>query len=459
MRDYETFLADKRRTVVPVGFDPGDLGDNLFRFQDAIARWALKKGRAAVFAGTGLGKTRIQLTWAKQVEAHTQRPVLVMAPLAVAQQTIAEGAKIGIPVRLVREASEIEARGIHVVNYDRFDRIDPALFAGIVLDESSILKSHDGKTRTALIEAWADTRFRLACTATPAPNDFMELANHAEFLGAMTRVEMLATFFVHDGGETQKWRLKGHAQADFWKWISSWAVMLSKPSDLGFEQGGYDLPGLTIVEKVVESAPNDAGALFALEVNTLNERRSARRSSIEDRVKVIADLVAAEPDEQWIIWGDLNDETEALSKAIPGALEVRGSDDPDVKAERLIGFANGDFRVLVTKSKIAGFGLNLQKCARIAFCGVSDSFEMFYQSVRRCYRFGQTREVIVYVVTSSAESSVVRNLKRKERDAQAMVTAMVQQIQLHSDVREYRAQDATALERRYILPDWLETSA
>lgn len=457
VKQYADFLASKARVVERVGFDVGAFGlhSRLFPFQRDIVAWALRLGRAAIFAGTGLGKTVMQVSWANQVEAHAKKPVLILAPLAVAQQTVREALTIRVEVKHVREASEVGARGIYVTNYDRFERFDPADFAGIVLDESSILKSHDGKTRTALIEAWQGTRFRLCCTATPAPNDFMELANHAEFLGVMTRSEMLATFFVHDGGETQKWRLKGHAQRDFWKWMASWSVMLTSPRDLGYDGSAYVLPPLTLREQVVESAPADAGMLFATEAQTLQERRAARRGSIGERVRVIAEIVAAEPNEPWIVWCDLNDESEALAKAL-GAVEVRGSDSNDDKESRLVGFSLGAHRILVTKASIAGFGMNWQHCARVAFCGVSDSFEQFYQAIRRCYRFGQTREVVVHVVTSSAENAVLQNLKRKERDAERMVSAMVAEIQLHSDVRARPGAQTVAPAGTFTFPHWLE---
>jgi len=460
VRGYNEFLAGKRELSKATGFDAGEsaLNTTLFDFQRAIVLWALHRGSAAIFAGTGLGKTAMQLEWARLVEAHTHRPVLILAPLAVAQQTVAEGARLGIPVAHIHEPHEV-GNGLHVTNYDRFDRFDPAAFGAIVLDESSILKAHGGKTRTALIEAWEQTRFRLACTATPAPNDLMEIANHAEFLGVMTRAEMLATFFVHDGGETQKWRLKGHAEADFWKWMASWSVMATSPTDLGFDGSRYVLPPLTIRERIVESAPTDTGALFALEANTLQERRGARRASIEHRVAIIRDLVAAEPDEAWMIWCDLNDESEMLASAIPTAVEVRGSDSNEHKERAMLGFASGSVQILVSKPSICGFGMNFQRCSRVAFCGLSDSWEAFYQAMRRCYRFGQTREVVVHIVTSSAENAVLQNIKRKERDAQAMTAALIGQMQLYSDVLPRKRRDGEAMSRRYTLPAWLETSA
>jgi superfamily II DNA or RNA helicase len=458
---YEDFLAQKQRVVERVGFevDAAALHSSLFPFQRDIVQWSLKLGRAAIFAGTGTGKTRMQTSFADAVEKHTQRPVFIVAPLAVAQQTVNEATVIGIDVRHVREANEIGERGIYITNYDRADRFDPAMFAGVVLDESSRLKAYSSKTCTQMIESWQGTRFRLACTATPAPNDYMELANHSEFLGVLTRVEMLATFFTHDSGETQSWRIKGHAQDAFWKWMSSWSVMLTSPSDLGYDGSQFVLPPLTIKEQIVESKPTDAGMLFAVEAQTLNERRSARRSSIGERVRIVEDLVASEPDESWLIWCDLNDESGALANSIDGAVEVRGSDESDIKESRLLGFATGEHRVLVTKPKIAGYGMNWQNCARVVFCGVSDSFEQFFQAIRRCYRFGQTREVIVYVITSSAENAVLQNLKKKERNAQAMVAAMVGQIQMYSELSKSARNVTLYGDRNITLPAWLETSA
>jgi hypothetical protein len=474
MMDYDLFLARKARVVERVGFDkPPIFHTSMFPFQRDIVSWALRLGRAAIFAGTGLGKTAMQLTWAQEVEWETKLPVLILAPLAVADQTVNEGLRIGVSVHHVREAHEVACRGIYITNYDRFERFDPARFGGIVLVESSILKSNDGKTRTALIESWQGTRFRLCCTATPAPNDFMELANHAEFLGALTRSEMLATFFVHDGGETQKWRLKGHAENDFWKWMASWSVMLTSPADLGYDGSAYVLPPLTIKEQVVESAPNDAGLLFAIEAQTLNERRAARRGSLDARVSIAIDLITSSesagilqavpsqigyfvPREAWLIWCDLNSEQEALAEAFgPVAFSVTGSMPTEDKETGIQRWLQGERPIMITKPSIMAFGINAQHCSRMIFCGVSDSFEQFYQAIRRCYRFGQKREVVVHVVTSSAENAVLQNLKRKERDAAKMVAAMVKQIQIHSDVRPGPRQLTHAGERRYVIPEWL----
>lgn len=430
--DYAAFLGTKRMAVDPAGFDlAGPLPAWLFDFQRDIVRWALKLGRAAIFANTGLGKTPMQLAWASEVCRHTGGDVLILAPLAVAQQTEREGAKFGVDVTLCRDAGDVRP-GINVANYERLHRFDLARFAGVVLDESSILKAYDGATRTAIIEGFAATPYRLACTATPAPNDHMELGNHAEFLGAMSRVEMLAMFFVHDGGSTQEWRLKGHARDDFWRWVCSWAVMLRKPSDLGYQDGAFNLPPLTMHPQVIEDWTPQEGKLFGVEALTLTERRDARRRSMAARVAACAALVNGDSAEPWIVWCDLNAESQALVKAIPGAVEITGSDDPDTKAARMLAFADGEIRVLVTKPSIAGWGMNWQHCARVAFVGLSDSWEAYYQAIRRCWRFGQTREVECHVITSTAEGAVVANIERKERDATAMAEEMVRHMSVQN---------------------------
>lgn len=418
--DYEDFVARKLTRDPPTGITGSvETHPSLFPFQHDIVRWALRRGRCAVFADTGLGKTRMQLAWADAVRRHTGRKVLILAPLAVAQQTAAEGRDMGMIVTVCRDGSEVQ-HGINVTNYDRLHRFDTSAFGAVVLDESSVIKHHDAKTLGILLGAFAGTPFKLCATATPAPNDFTELGTHAEFLGACTRAEMLAEFFCHDGGETQKWRLKGHARVAFWRWVASWAAMVRRPSDLGYDDGGYSLPPVRYVEHTVAAHLDTyrrAGFLFAQEAQSLMDRRNARRSSVDDRVAECASAVNAEPGEPWIVWCDLNAESEALTNAIDGAVELRGSHTAEEKEDRLSRFARGETRVLVTKPSIAGFGLNWQHSARMAFVGVTDSWEAYYQAIRRCWRFGQKREVVVHVFASEAEGSVITNLKRKEADA------------------------------------------
>jgi hypothetical protein len=416
---YEDFLAAKAVAAPATGIKKiPTLSRHLFPFQRDIVRWALLRGRAAIFADCGLGKTLMQLEWAKHVPGR----VLILTPLAVAQQTVREGEKFGIPAVYARHGADSGAK-ITVANYEMLEHFDPSNFDGVVLDESSILKSYDGATRTRIIEAFNGTRFRLACTATPAPNDFMELGNHAEFLDAMTRAEMLAMFFVHDGGETQQWRLKGHAERDFWRWVCSWAVSLRTPSDLGYDDAGFNLPPLRYHDRIVPSPPSD-GQLFAMQARSLVERLGARRASVDARVAECAQLVNKTPG-SWVVWCHLNAESEALTRAIPGAVEIRGSDDSDHKAQAMLDFAASKIRVLVTKPRIAGFGMNWQHCHRMAFVGLSDSYEQFYQAVRRCWRFGQKSPVDAYCISAETEGAVAANLKRKDADADRMARAMV----------------------------------
>lgn len=428
MSDYEQLIDRKLASVPPTGIPHAGairLHHGLFPHQSALVTWALRRGRAAIFADTGLGKSRMQLAWADAVHRETGHDVLILAPLAVARQTVCEGHDIDVKVTQCRDGAEVQT-GITITNYDRLHRFDPSRFGAVVLDESSCIKHHDAKTLRTLLDAFAHSPFKLCATATPAPNDWTELGTHAEFLGICTRTEMLAEFFVHDGGDTQTWRIKGHARDVFWRWVASWAALLRKPSDIGFDDSRYNLPPLTVNQHIARadhSTAAQAGMLFALEASTLSERRDARRASIGDRVKACADLVNADA-EPWIVWCDLNAEGDALRAAIPDAVEIRGADDPETKEQRLIDFAEGRIRVLVTKPSIAGFGLNWQHCARMAFVGVTDSFEAYYQAVRRCWRFGQHREVHVHVFASELEGSVVANLRRKEQDAAAMAEAL-----------------------------------
>lgn len=424
--NYEAFLERKRMIDPATGmaYRVG-LPSFLFEHQSAITSWALRRGRAAIFAGTGLGKTAMELVWGNEVAKYTGKPVLIFAPLAVSQQHIREAGKFGLKAQIVRSADEC-ADGVNVTNYQKIEHFDLSKFGGVVLDESSILKSTDGKYRTRLIEQCADVTFRLAATATPAPNDFMELGNHAEFLSVMSYTDMLATFFTHDGGDTQKWRLKGHAEQDFWQWMASWAVMIRKPSDLGFEDKGYNLPALRQQQHMVQAdyAPSlETGLLFPMEARTMQERLSARRDTVAERVALAAQITPA--DRPFVWWCNLNSESEALAKAIPGAVELRGSDDDEAKERKLNDFTEGRIRVLVTKASIAGFGMNWQHCRDTGFVGLNDSFEQVFQAIRRFWRFGQTQPVNVHFIAAETEGAVVANLRRKEADADRMAAAMV----------------------------------
>jgi len=423
--EYEDFVKSKRRAEVATGHKPGDLNEHLFDFQHAIVSWAIRRGRAAIFADTGLGKTLMQLSWADEVASHTGGIVLILAPLAVSEQTIEQGQTFGIDVKRVPHGQAPDAPGVWITNYERMDAIDFAELHGIVLDESSILKSHNGKTRTAIIEASQSVPYRLSCTATPSPNDFDELGNQCEFLGVMTRTEMLATYFVNDTGDTGTWRLKGWGASKFWEWMGTWSVVLRNPSDLGFDGSRYILPVPEYFEHVVETE-QIGDELFARPAQTMLERRKAQRDSIENRCKALADVVNADTSEPWLIWTHLNDEAEMLASLIPGAVNVQGSDSAEVKTKHMLAFTHGELRVLISKPKICGYGMNWQHCARMAFVGLDDSFEKFYQAVRRCYRFGQTRNVHVHVFTAENEGQILANIKRKELQHHEMSASMVE---------------------------------
>jgi len=427
MDEYAEFLAHKSFTDVSAGFDIEPSNQHLFDFQRDITRWALRRGRAAIFADTGLGKTLMQVSWAEEVTRKIDKPALIIAPLCVAQQTVDEARKFGIEVIYRRDQpfdNELDHYRIIITNYEMIDHFDIDSFGAVVLDESSILKHHDSKTRARLIAACNKVPYRLTCTATPSPNDFMELGSQSEFLGIMTQAEMLAMFFIHDGKDTSKWRLKGHGKTKFWAWLSTWAVVVRKPSDLGYSNEGYDLPGLVVNDHIVQSQAME-GELFPKIAETLQDRRSAQRATIDERSQVVANLANESSSEPWIIWCHLNAEADALRKSIDGAVEVRGSDSMEQKESSLMGFSRGDHRVMITKPSIAGFGLNWQHCANVAFVGLSDSFEAYYQAVRRCYRFGQNRIVNVHLVHAESEGAVKANLDRKQRQHEEISNSMV----------------------------------
>ncbi len=421
--EYQEYLESKRFVSNPQGLEYTKPNSNLFGFQEAIVKWSLKRGKAAIFADCGLGKTAMQLVWADNIKGR----VLILAPLAVAEQTVQEGVKFGIAVNYCRSSDEL-TDGINITNYEMLEHFSAVDFDAVVLDESSILKSFNGSTRNLIIDMFKNTPFKLACTATPAPNDHMELGNHAEFLGIMSRTEMLATFFVHDGGETSKWRLKGHAQKDFWGWVCSWAVNIRKPSDIGFPDDGYDLPELKMHHHICRVDTPSDGFLFAVQASTLQERIVARRDSIADRIEKAAEIIMTKPNEQWLIWCNMNAESEGIAKQIRAAIEIKGSDKREHKGKTMMGFSAGDVQIIVTKPSIAGFGMNWQNCKNVMFLGLSDSYEQFYQALRRCWRFGQKNEVDCYIVTAETEGATLSNIKRKEQDAQTMANEMANEM-------------------------------
>lgn len=423
--DYSQFLAGKTPVVGDVGLLVGDndIHPRLFPFQRAMTRWAVRKGRAALFADTGLGKSYMQLEWARLIGGRA----LIVAPLSVARQTVKMARDIGLDIHYTRDGADI-ADGINITNYEMVEHFDASVFDAVVLDESSILKSIDGKTRQRLTEMFAETRYKLCCTATPAPNDIAEIANHAEFLGVMTRADMLATFFVHDDAG---WRLKGHARDAFYRWLASWGMSVRKPSDLGdFSDDGYILPPLTVTPAWFDADIATDGALFFLGMQGIQGRNEVRRQVMGTRLLTVADIVNGS-DEPWIVWHSLNEEGYTLQRLIPDSILVEGSDTPEDKAQRIEAFQDGRYRVLITKPRIAGFGMNFQHCPNQVFAGLSDSWESYYQCIRRSWRFGQTRPVNVQIVLASAEVEVYENVMHKEREATEMSANLIENVQVY----------------------------
>lgn len=426
----------------------------LYEFQKDIVRWALKKGKACIFADCGLGKTPMQLSWAHQVCTHAGGMVLILAPLAVADQTKREAEKFGYTAKVVESQSECIS-GINITNYEKMDKFVANEFVGVVLDESSILKSYSGKVRTAIIQNFHSVPYKLACTATPAPNDYMEIGNHSEFCGIMTRSEMLSMFFVHDGGQTSKWRLKGHATDVFWQWLATFSVFVDNPANIGYQVSGYDLPKLNINEIIVDGNEPIKESL------TLTERREARKESLELRCKKAAKLVNSS-NEKWLVWCDLNDESARLSELISESVEVKGSDKSEYKSNSMLAFSDGTVKCLITKPKIAGFGMNWQNCHNMIFTGLSDSYEQYYQAVRRCWRFGQEKPVNVYIIISAKEGCVKENIERKQCDFQKMQSEMTE---LTKEITKKELKSTCRISTPYEptkemkLPDWEEFTA
>jgi DNA modification methylase len=432
MRDYKEFLEKKKTQRIESGFEIEEeqLNPALFPFQKYCVKRALAVGKFALFEDCGLGKTIQQLEWSQKVCEHIDKPVLILAPLAVISQTIKEGVKFGYKVIELAETNfgdDLDT-GIYITNYDNMEHIDAYHFGGIVLDESSILKNFQGKTRTALIDEFSNTPYKLACTATPSPNDTTEICNHSEFLDVMSRTEMLAMYFVHDGGSTSDWRLKGHAKQSFWDFVSTWAVMLNKPSDIGYSDDGYNLPPLNVVQEIVETPKRDNGMLFNTTAVSATDFHKELRETYQIRLDKVVEMVNAKPDENFIIWIGHDDEGKYLRDKLPEAIEVKGSDSKQFKKEMLLGFGDGKFRILITKLKIAQFGLNYQNCHNQIYASLDFSFEATYQGIRRSYRFGQTEMVNIYLITTDTMQNVKDAFDKKQtafRDMQeAMTKAM-----------------------------------
>jgi len=420
---YQQFLEKKLFSIIDAGFKyEGWMPDCIFPFQRDLVLWALKRGRAALFCDTGLGKTIMQLTWAYAVQDQTSKNVLIVAPLCVAQQTVREGQKFGIDVEYIREPKFTNAR-IHITNYEMLKNFNPDDYGAIVLDESSILKGMDGKFRRYVTDFASTIPYRLSCTATPSPNDFMELGTQSEFLGIMSQTEMLAMFFIHDGEDTSKWRLKGHGKRKFWEWLATWACVIRSPADLGYDATGYDLPPIEYHEHIIETEPT--ASLFVEVAQGLQERNKARKESVIDRVKIAVDAVSSMGDEPVVVWCNLNEESQMLSDSIPDLVEVAGADTPAHKEKAAIDFVDGNVQGIISKPSIYGFGLNWQHCNQMVFVGLSDSWEKYYQAIRRCYRFGQKRTVHVHIISADTEGGVVANIKRKEKQNRELSEQMV----------------------------------
>lgn len=424
--DYDQFITEKTRRFTSHGFEPLSITAPLFEWQSHVVKWAVKNGRAALFEDCGLGKTAQQLEWASQVCRHTGGSVIILTPLSVARQTSNEAAKFGIVATVAESQDDVRSPGIWITNYEKLEKFDATQFVGVVLDESSILKNFTGKMRQLLTATFSETPYRLCCTATPSPNDYTEFGQHADFLGVCSPAQMLATFFINDTFNTGDWRLKKHAEKEFWAWLASWAACISKPSDIGFDDAGYDLPPLnlqTITVEVDHSKGAAEGELFRHATLSATTMHSDMRLTVNDRVERLADLVNSS-DESWLVWCNTNEESEMLARYIVGSTEIQGSHTAKRKEQAADDFVSGKIRVLISKSGIFGYGMNFQNCCHVAFVGLSYSFEDFYQALRRSYRFGQTREVHAYIIQASTEGAILKTIQRKIEQHTAMQERM-----------------------------------
>ena len=466
MKDYEKYLRSKIKFIEESGIDVdlNELHPILFDYQKYLVKWSLKMGRSAIFTYTGTGKTFIQCEFARQLINRLNINVLIFAPLAVSQQTVEQAKKLGLDINNLRH-NDFKS-GCNISNYEQLHNIDTSVYDCIILDESSILKNYSGKIRNELIEKFSKTKYKLACTATPSPNDFMELGNHSEFLNIMSRKEMLAMYFIHDSGETQTWRLKKHANNIFWKWVSSWAAIMEKPSDLNFSDENYQLPKLNVYNEIVNTNIKFKDSVVTLlnkdikeNANTLSERQYIRKHSVVERVDKALEIINKNPNEIFLIWCDLNYESDFLKKVIPKGYEIRGSDKIEYKEKTMIDFAHGKIQYLITKPSIAGYGMNWQICHNIIFIGLSDSFESYFQAIRRCWRFGQKKDVNVYIITTDQEDKVLQNIARKEKDAKEMLKEMVEYTRLYvienikHFKKDFNLQDHN---KKLVLPNFLK---
>ena len=453
-------METKKIRTKACGFDVDrdDLNPNMFDFQKDITKWALKKGKAALLTGCGTGKSICELVWSEQVVRHTGGDILIIAPLSVVEQTKNEGIKFNtMPVNVCRTQADVKP-GINITNYDMAEHFDHKHFVGVVLDESSILKGYSSQTTKNMNEWFVDTPYKLLCTATIAPNAYTEIATSCEFLGIMKRYEMLATYFIHDSGTDKgnKWRLKHSGAKRFWEFMASWAVCFLNPKELDYDIDGYDLPELNIHTVIVGSDLKE-DELVVIPAATLEERREARRASIDARSDKVKEIIG-NSEEQFLIWVDYNDESATLHKKITGSVEIKGSDTPEVKANASIDFANGNTKRLISKPSIFGFGCNFQNCHNMIFCGLSDSEERFYQAIRRCWRFGQKDTVNVYIVISERELNILNNINRKEEQIHRMQEEMTSLMKdtILSEIKNTKRQTTDYKpEERMVLPEWI----
>lgn len=419
---YEEFLKSKKKYHKEIGFEVNNLPDIMFDYQKDLTKWSLRLGKSSLFVNTGLGKTLMQLVFGQEVYRKTNKNIIIVCPLGVTNQTIDEAKdKLDIDVNCLRYGES--KKGLNIINYEMLDKINTKDFDCIIADESSRIKHHDAKTRKIFTDLFDNYSYKLCCTATPAPNDYMELGTHSEFLNVLKRKEMLSMFFINDQDITQKWRLKGHAQEEFWHWVSSWAAVMIHPRDLGYDDKRFDLPRLHTHEHVIETNKKFKNELFVSQAETLQERREARKITVEDKISLLSEKINNSNDIH-LVWCDLNIESDLAKKSIKDAVEIKGSDSFDHKEKSMLDFAKGKIKCLITKPKIAGHGLNWQSCHKMHFIGLSDSFESYYQAVRRCWRFGQKHEVDVNIYTSDLEGSILQNIKRKERDYINMFNVM-----------------------------------
>lgn len=456
MSDYLDFLASKKPRPSATGIEPPALNPSMFDFQSACVAFALKQGRAGLYLDTGLGKTFCQLEWAAKALQASNGYALILTPLAVARQMEREAQSRGYDARVIREQADAKP-GINICNYDRLDKIDPDAFGVVSLDEASILKNFTGKTTRALIEAFKDHRFKLAATATPAPNDHMELGQQAEFLGVMPSNEMLMRWFIADQTEMGRYRLKGHAEISFWEWMASWSRMAQGPEDLGFDGSRYVLPSLKVIRHKAqygEVKPIE-GALFAFDASATSIH-DVKRQTAGNRADKAAELVQGEG--AWVVWCDTDYEADELAKRIPDAIEVRGSMTVERKEENLAAFADGSARIIITKPSVAGMGLNWQHCSRMVFVGRSFSYEAWYQAVRRCWRFGQMREVEAHLIVAEGEEQIGRVIDRKADDHSRMKRAMADAMRRATSQATRRLVDYEPRHKGR-LPAWLKSAA